>query len=197
MTGLAGDDHRIQARLWGLFTEYEENNYLYSVYFLPIEQATEIETDPGQTESQGGQADDKQDAQTQAGGQTETERESIIPADILQQIKTAQAPDLKKFQQVAAVTGDKNLIGRAGYLQKEGKVRYFQPDGFGQNVNRQRYLLLPCHAGEQAEKEMQKSPGRERFNVSGLVTQYKGRDYILLRRAVRDLHARELHAVKE
>ncbi len=185
MTGLAGEDHRLTVRLWGLFTEYDENNYLYSVYFLPVGQTAEMETDSGKSASQDGQPDEKQDEHTENTAPTEPEQESIIPADILKQIKSAQAPDLRKFQQVAVVTGDKNLIGRAGYLQQKGKVRFFQPDGFGLNVNRHQYLLLPCSAGQEAEKLMQKSPGRERFNVSGLVTHYKGRNYILLRRAVR------------
>jgi hypothetical protein len=179
ITALAGEDDEIQVRLWGLFTTYHQNNYLYCIYFLPLrEEAVE----PPAAEPDAPEIPDTNDRQTQEPADGD---DSIIPADILEQIRTSKAPDLQKFQQVAVVTGDVNLIGRTGYLKQKDKVNYFQPNAFGQNVNLQQYLLLPCNAREAAEKEMQKTPGRQRYDVSGLVTRYKGRHYILLRRAVR------------
>jgi hypothetical protein len=175
ITGLAGDEQTIQVRLWGLFTEYQQQNYLYCIYFLPM-QAAETPT----------AAEPKTDASNDdAATQAPAETDSIIPADILRQIKTTQAPDLDKFQQAAAVTGDVNLIARTGYLDKRGKVNYFQPNAFGQNVNRSRYILLPCEMLEATEKAMRQTPGQQRYEISGLVTSYKGRQYMLLRRAVR------------
>ncbi|MBL7215435.1 MAG: hypothetical protein ISS71_07130 [Phycisphaerae bacterium] len=178
ITGLAGDDNEIHVRLWGLFTEYNQNNYLYSIYFLPIQE--DVELKPAKPDIQETQNDN-----TETTEESVEEEESIIPAEILEQIRTNKAPDLKKFQQVAVVTGDVNLIGRTGYLKQRDKVKFFQPDAFGQNVNLHQYLLLPCNAFEAAERQMQKTPGRQRYNISGLVTSYKGRNYILLRRAVR------------
>jgi hypothetical protein len=170
VTGLAGESGEITVRLWGLFTEYKQKNYLYCVYFLPIQQT------PEPAEPEPDSARPKTD---------EDKDDSIIPMDILRQIKANQAPDLQKFQQVAVVTGDINLIGRTGYLEQKNNVLYFQPNAFGQNVNRQAYRLLPCDMLEATEKQLLKSPGRQRFEISGLVTQYKGRQYMLLRRAVR------------
>lgn len=181
ITSLAGEDNEIHVRLWGLFTEYDQNNYLYSVYFLPIQEDSGLKAAKPVTEKEETQATVEEKPEEPAA----EEEESIIPTDILKQIKANKAPDLKKFQQVAVVTGDVNLIGRAGYLKQQGKVKYFQPDAFGQKINRHQYLLLPCNALKTAEKEMQKTPGRQRYNVSGLVTSYKGRNYILLRRTVR------------
>lgn len=177
ITGLAGADHKIEVRLWGLFTEYQQNNFLYCVYFLPMQEGAEAKpADPKAEETQNS-ADEKTDKPDK--------EESIIPTDILNQIKANKVPDLEKFQQVAVVTGDINLVGRTGYLEQKDKVNYFQPNAFGQKVDRNQYLLLPNTMLEATEKEMQKTPGRQRFEISGLVTTYKGRHYMLLRRAVR------------
>jgi hypothetical protein len=178
IAGLAGEDNEIQVRLWGLFTEYHRNNYLYSIYFLPIQADAEpVVTDPNAQDTQAENSRPTRDADGQD--------DAIIPADILEQIRTNKAPDLQRFQQVAVVTGDVNLIGRTGYLIQKGQIKYFQPNAFGQNVNLHQYLLLPSKACEDVERQMRKTPGRQRYKVSGLVTGYKGRNYILLRRAVR------------
>lgn len=183
IVGLAGEDNEIQVRLWGLFTEYQENNYLYSVYFLPLGET--VQSEPAESTESAESTQTAQDAEAETTEQAAAEEEPIIPTDILEQIRTNKAPDLEKFQQVAVVTGDVNLIGRTGYLEQKNNVRYFQPNTFGQNVNRRQYLMLPCSTFEAAEKHMRKTPGRQRYQVSGLVTTYKGRNYILLRRAVR------------
>jgi len=175
--GLAGDDNKINVRLWGLFTQYNGNNYLFSVYFLPVKE----DTNPEPAKSEPREEADSENATTEK----HQEEDSIIPTDVLKQIKSNKTPDLKKFQQVAVVTGDLNLIGRAGYLKQDKKIKYFQPSAFGQNVSQNHYILLPCEMLEVAENKMQKSPGRQRYNISGLVTHYKGRNYMLLRRAVR------------
>ena len=178
ITGLAGDDNKINVRLWGLFTKYNGNNYLFSVYFLPVKEDVDLE--PVKPTAQ-----KEEDGNKDKTAEEPQEEESIIPAEILKQIKSNKTPDLKMFQQVAVVTGDVNLTGRTGYLKQNNKVKFFQPDAFGQNVTRNQYILLPCEMLEIAEKKMRKSPGRQRYNISGLVTHYKGRNYMLLRRAVR------------
>ena len=167
ITTLAGDETEIEVRLWALFTEYNEHNYLFSVFFLPMSSKPAIKTE-----------DNRDDEPAE-------KEESIIPSEILKQIRSNTAPDLKRFEQVAKVTGDVNLIGRAGYLKQTGKLKYFQPDAFGHKVDPNQYRLLPCAMLKTAERNMTQSPGRQRYNVSGLVTVYKGRRYILLRRAVR------------
>ncbi len=175
---LAGGDNKIHVRLWGMFTEYDGNNYLLSVYFLPISEDAEVK--PAKGDESTGNKDEKA-----AADKDKDEEDSIIPTDILKQIKSTKTPDLEKFQQIAKVAGDTNLIGRAGHLKKEGKLKYFQPNAFGYNVNPSKYILLPCKTLKSAEKQMGKSPGRQRYDVSGLVTVYKGRQYLLLRRTVR------------
>ena len=52
-------------------------------------------------------------------------------------------------------------------------------------INSTEFILLANHMRGDAEMQMMAEPGRERYNVSGLVTEYKGKTYMLLRRASR------------
>ena len=175
MAALAGEENELRVELSALFTQYKRRNYLFSVFFLPIQNdqaPPEPVPEPDTSESE------------KASPETE-EPDSIIPANILKQIKANKAPDLKKFQQIAQVTGDVNLIGRAGFLLKSESQYNFSLDAFGRNIDNKQFVLLPCSMLERAERQMAREPGRERYNVSGLVTEYKGKTYMLLRRSSR------------
>jgi hypothetical protein len=178
MTGLAGEEHPLRVELSALFTEYKHKNYLFSVYFLPLQENVAPPA-PEVTEEAPEKPAEKKPVPEEPG------EESIIPADILKQIKANPSPDLKKFMQIAEVSGDTNLIGRSGYLSGSQKTPVFQPDAFGLKVNNKEFTLLPNSMLADAEKELARMPGRQRFNVSGLVTTYKGQTYMLLRRANR------------
>ena len=175
MTEAAGNDTKMSVRLWALFTEYNKVNYLFGVYFLPLEE-TIAQSLPAVDETQ---TDDTEEPAA------EPERDSIIPENILKQIKSHKTPDLKKFQQISQVSGDLNLVGRSGHLIFKDDTRRFQPDAFGMKVDRTEYELLPSHMRGKAEMQMMTTPGRDRYNVSGLVTQYKGKTYMLLWRVAR------------
>ena len=168
MIKLAGDEQSMRVRLWALFTEYKHMNYLYAVYFLPLRtEQTPVDVESNTSQDNPGAGD------------------SIIPKNILQQMRQNEAPDMEKFQQIAAVTGDVNLIGRTGYLEYKDRVHSFQLDAFGMNKDRQNIMLLPNQMLEEVNKRLSQTPGRQRFTVSGLLTMYKGRTYMLLRRAER------------
>lgn len=176
MSKLAGDERRLRVRLSALFTEYKHMNYLYAVYFLPLAEDGQV------AEIEPQEQPDTQEGKSQADSGRE---DSIIPQEILSQIRKNEAPDLEKFQQIAAVTGDMNMIDRTGYLRYENHVHSFQLDAFGMNKGRQNVLLLPNHVLEEIRKRLARTPGRQRYMVSGLVTVYKGKTYMLVRRAVR------------
>ena len=63
-------------------------------------------------------------------------------------------------------------------------VFHFIPYALGWSVSNIRYELLPCGALEQAMQIQRSSMESVRFNVAGLVTQFRGRQYLLLQRAV-------------
>lgn len=178
MTELAGDKNEIHVQLWALFTEYKSKNFLFSVYFLPMQDEI-VQPKPEVPEETPEQAVEVEPAQD------EPEEDSIIPEDILKQIKSNKTPDLKKFQQIAKVTGDTNLIGRAGYLSEGSPVHTFRPDALGMKINKNQFVLLPNSILASTEEVLALTPGKQRHNISGLVTTYKGKTYMLLRRADR------------
>ena len=175
MTGLASEENQLRVELSALFTRYKRSNYLFSVFFLPIKDG-DAAPEP---------AHDAEDDKAENAEAEPEEPESIIPTEILKQIKANKSPDLKKFQQIAEVTGDIHLIGRAGFLWKTNGSYTFSPDAFGRNIDSKQFLLLGNSMLAMAEKEIASEPGRERYNVSGLVTEYQGKTYMLLRRASR------------
>jgi hypothetical protein len=60
---------------------------------------------------------------------------------------------------------------------------YFTPYALGWNVGDVRYELLPSSALEQARQLQRSSLEPIRFNVAGLVTKFRGTQYLLLQRA--------------
>jgi len=171
MTRLAGEETSFQVRLWAVVTEYRAKNYLYSLYFLPMKDQPQ-ETPPRPVEP-------KEPTSAQPAP-----KESVLPTEILQMIQKAPVPDLKRLDEVVIVTSDRNLIHRTGLMQTSEDGLLYKPDAFGQNVGRGVYQLLPCQMLEQIERSRQ-IPGRQRYIVSGVVTDYEGKSCLLLRRATR------------
>jgi len=60
----------------------------------------------------------------------------------------------------------------------------FVPYALGWNLGDTRYELLPCTALEQVLQKQTQVLDPIRFNVAGLVTEFKGKKYLLLQRAV-------------
>jgi hypothetical protein len=60
----------------------------------------------------------------------------------------------------------------------------FVPYALGWNLSKVRYEILPSSVLEQALQRQAGSLERMRFNVTGLVTEFQGRKYLLLLRAV-------------
>lgn len=81
---------------------------------------------------------------------------------------------------------DRMLVDAIGRIEPAASGRFvFVPDAFGWNIDKARYELLPCGVLEQALQSQAASPDPIRFNIVGLVTEFKGRQYLLLQRAIR------------
>lgn len=172
MVQLAGDEHSIEVRLWAMVTDCRAENYLYSLYFLPMK--TPVEPSPPKPVEP-----EKPKAQETA------EKESVLPSEILQMIEKNPIPDLKRLDELVVVTSDRNLIHRMGMIQGTEGDFSFKPDAFGQNIDEGVYHLLPCRALEEIQRNRQEALGRHRYIVSGVVTGFQGKNYFLLRRATR------------
>lgn len=171
MVGLVKDAAPLEVRLWAVATEHRGKNYLYSLYFLPLkEQAAQQPETPAPQETEPA---------------AKKEKESVLPTEILQMIQKNAIPDLKRLDALAVTTGDCNLIGRTGLVRMAEETAVFKADAFGQNVGDGTFELLPCKPLEEVLRAVKRTPGRQRYIVSGVMTQYAGKNYLLLRRATR------------
>lgn len=171
---LAGDEQTINVRLWAMVTDYRGQNYLYALYFLPVRAVS----DAAPVEA------DKPDEPAPTA--PATKKESVLPDEILQMMQRNRIPDLKRLDEITAVSADRNLIHRTGRIQSDADDEFvFTQDGFGQNVARQEHRLLPSTAMDRIRRDMQRTPGRVRYVVSGVMTEFEGQAYLLIRRAVR------------
>jgi hypothetical protein len=81
---------------------------------------------------------------------------------------------------------DTMFLDRTAFLvrQDDGRLA-FVPDALGWNIERLTLYLLPCQALERTEREQAAEPEPVRFKIAGIMTKYKGSNYLLLQRATR------------
>jgi len=81
---------------------------------------------------------------------------------------------------------DSVLADRTGFLIKQHKgLLVFAFDALGRNIQQVSLQLLPCEALQRAERQQFVEVDPLRFKIAGIVTKYKGRNYLLLERALR------------
>jgi len=78
------------------------------------------------------------------------------------------------------------LANRTGFLHKQVEgLPVFGFDALGRNIEPAPLCLLPCEALERTEQEQSEDLEPVRLKIAGIVTEYKGKKYLLLERAVR------------
>lgn len=167
-------------KLWGRVTKYKDRNFLFATYFLPLSKAKHSR--PAKP----------QEPQRQIRPLiNEPNDELSIPDEILNRLTT------KRPARTGAAAGTKNhslsqsktdviLADRIGFLieQPDG-TSVFVPDALGRGIGKRSIRLLPCESLEHAEQIQAAELEQIRFKVAGVVTRYKGQDYLLLQRATR------------
>ncbi len=166
----------VSYRLWGRATRYKGKNFIFPIYFLPI---SEIERPqpPAPKESQQRKAEliinEPNDALT-------------IPEEIVAKLVTRRIVRTDQLRKGLELKVDCILADRIGLIvrQADGGL-VFVLDALGRGIQQISFPLLPCWALERAHQEQSAEPDPLRFKVSGVVTRYKGRYYLLLQRAAR------------
>jgi hypothetical protein len=166
-------------RLSAVVTQYRGANYLFPTYYLPLSKLKG--------------ADESETTEEPADGIEPVPDGALeIPDEVLERMRTrrqARGPQPKEVDETPTETGRRArthvLVGRVGFIEFAEDRPVFVPDGLGRNVSQMRYELLPCSALEQAEGRLAAFPQPIRFNVAGVVTEYQGKSYLLLQRAIR------------
>jgi hypothetical protein len=158
-------------RLSGQVTAYKGKNFLLPMYYLPLSKLR----DAGVAAPQGTSVTaPRKDA------------EPAIPPEVLAQLKERRAPRGPANPQASETQNPMSLlVDVIGVVSVGPDGPVFTPDAYGWNISRTCYKLLPCGVLEQTLQRQAASPDLLRFSIAGLVTEFKGRRYLLLQRAVR------------
>jgi hypothetical protein len=172
------NDHLLpNYRLAALVTRYGSRNFLFPIYYLPLSKWKEP-NEPVQ------ESPEKPTAVVAA----EPNGAPPIPSEIAEMLKNR--PVLRGPQRLTTtgpsqMAPTRMLADVVGFLQQRQDRAVFVPDALGLSVSGVEYELLPCATLEEAQRLEAASPERVRFSVAGLLSEYKGKKYLLLQRAIR------------
>ncbi|MBN1125235.1 MAG: hypothetical protein JXA82_09515 [Sedimentisphaerales bacterium] len=164
---MVSEDKELGVWLMARVTLYQKKNYLFPVNFVP----TKTKKQPTATVLTPGIADPNDN--------------SILPKEILERLKPEVVFDLTKMPKLLEAQRDVALVNRTGFVVGHGSDRTFVLDGFGLQIEGLSFKLLPNTILQQTEQSTDDSAGRIRFRISGIVTRFRGQDYLLLQRAAR------------
>ncbi len=188
--------YRLSARV----TLYRGKNYLLPTYYLPLSKFKES-PEEGEQKPEAG----KPGPPPEIRGPNEPEL--AIPPEVLERLKKQRplrgprkGPEAER--KPVAESAEQVLVDCVGRVEscqlsvpssqprtdnqqlRTGNSWVFVPYALGWNVGDVRYELLPCTALEQALRQQRGALDPIRFNVAGLVTEFQGRKYLLLQRAI-------------
>lgn len=176
-------------RLSGWVTKYKGRNFIFPNHFLPV--STIIQRQP--------QTDQKPEEDIQSTPEKEAEQPAVsepndllaMPKEIMERLKAGRivrppTPRRTPKTKQIVLEQDSILADRSAFLvkQKDGRL-VFILDALGRNVRPVSLKLLPCEALELTELTQSAIPEPVRFKIAGIVTKYKGENYLLLHRATR------------
>jgi hypothetical protein len=196
----ANDRQAPRYRLTAQVTQYRGANFLFPTYYLPLSKLRDANEPPAQAPSPE-PADVNTPTRSRPGDDT-----MAIPPEIAQRLKTrrtalapqrpvpeASAADEKPRRPLSHV-----LVDAVGFVElQQGRaeapiatdrvweLHAFVPNAFGWNVSAFCYQLLPNQVLEQTEQQVAAWPEPTRLMIAGLVTEYRGRKYLLLHRVIR------------
>ncbi len=161
-------------RLWGKVTVFEGRNYILPVYYLALRK---LEQPAAQ-----GKAAEKGATSPAVNAPNDI---LSIPTEIVAKLQTSEVLPSAQAQPGLALKQDTVFVDRAGLIISSGDGFAFVPDGLGRGIETSQLVLLPCQALERTLEEIHGGANPVRVNVAGILTKYKGRQYLLLQRATR------------
>jgi hypothetical protein len=159
-----------------IVTLCHNKNYLFCDYFLPV---VETDTVAGQTPA----GPNEPVVEVKINEPNDVVK---IPQEIIDRLKTRRIIRPEKMKQGFELKQDSILTERTGFIKQQPDGQWvFQFDALGRNTSNVSLELLPCQALEVAQYKKAVAASRARFKVSGVVTKYRGRYYMLLQTANR------------
>lgn len=158
-----------------MITTYQSRNYIFCDYFVPISESkkTVAETKPEDTDKS---------TEIKINEPNDT---VMIPQDIINRLNTRRIIQPAEIKKGVELKHDSILSGRGGFIKRSGGKMIFVFDSLGRNKAKASLELLPSQSLARAQEKQAKEPEKIRFKVSGIVTKYKGRYYLLLQKVTR------------
>lgn len=189
-------------RLWGWVTKYKGRNFIFPNYFFPLGKLSRPQPQaPPKTRQ-------KEEKPTEAPSAKESEQQPdisepndilAIPQEIIEKLKAGRIVRPEELGRTS--TAEKGVVDsvkktklerdfiladRTAFLSKQDDGRLvFVLDAFGRSVRPVSLRLLPCEVLELAEQIQSSVPEPVRFKIAGIITKYKGENYLLLQKATR------------
>ncbi len=178
-------------RLWGRVTKYRDRNFIFPNHFLPLDKAPSQE--PQKTQPQASKSAEKPPVKETVPQPAVSEPNDVLtlPPEIMKRLKEGRTISPERFNRRPAVSKsgpvqDSILADRTAFLAKQDNGQpVFVLDALGLNVRPVSLLVLPCEALELAEQKQSAVPVPIRFKIAGIITKYKGKNYLLLQKATR------------
>jgi hypothetical protein len=172
MLGYVSDKPDASFRLFnGLITVYEQQNYLYCDYFVSIAEA-DVTVENKETK-------DTDISKIRINEPNDT---VMIPQEIIDKLSTRRIIQPQQIKQGVELKQDSILTGRTGFIKNINDKWIFVFDSLGRNKSKASLELLPCQSLARAQRKQAQEPVKIRYKVSGIVTKYKGRYYLMLQR---------------
>ena len=171
-------------RLWSCrVTKYKGRNYIFPNFFLPISKAKKL------PQEKDGPTDDKTKPESGQDIAIDDPNDVLtMPREVIEKLRLKRsAPSIERsvksnesgMQQITHSTNSV-LVDRTGFLVKQDDGRLvFVPDALGRNVQNLTLNLLPCAVLELTELKQAAELERLRFKIAGIMTKYKGKNYLL------------------
>jgi hypothetical protein len=159
----AGDENK-SFRIWGKFTKYQNKNFIYLSYFLPVAEVNQPATELNPPDAN---------------------EEKIIPDDVLALLRPKRTINLAELKKPLSTEFDGIIADRTGFLRQDEKGFNFNFDALGRNIDSLSLPLLNCQILENMANQQSLSIIPVRFKISAIVTGFEGKNYLLLQRATR------------
>ena len=188
-------------RLWNSrVTKYKGRNFIFPGYFMPLSKVEKPEPETSQKPPRQQQLalDEPNDVLAMPQEiveklrarreKTAVSRQPIADSNEISDDEPQPATEKEKLPDAQRYTrsSDSIFVDRTALLveQDDGRL-IFVPNALGRNVQKLSLHLLPCAALELTELKQAAEPEPLRFKIAGIITKYKGDNYLLLEKATR------------
>jgi hypothetical protein len=179
MTDSIRKDPNALFRIWGKLTAYDGRNYIYPIYSLSLSEIPQANI---------------QQKQQQGLAFNEPNDPLNIPQEVLEKLRAKTTIHPVVLQKGFELRQDSIITDRSGYVSiQPGKPvvslsnlrNVFVFDGLGRGIENVQITALPCKTLEDMLRQQAAEPERLRFKIAGIVTRFKGNNFLLLHRATR------------